>query len=711
MFTLEAADAVIAVSSRTGCVSSLRLGKGRSAMTRRSPAGYLEVADLSSRGPRGRKGCSPPAEARTYDPLGAKFTLSDWKETSARGKKALSFVQQYEGAPFEIRQTFRQTPAGVRWEASIRLLPGQESNRSVRVTWVLPIPRGWAFWAPQDTEVRRNDGMTPQRYVYGHISFRPYGTMIPLVGTWPLPRRGGGGSRRSRGSQAGLVAFSPPDVQKPYISFDLDTQSAPASVRGISHEFADVPHLRVAHHLVGLRPGKDLRLAVCLAGVQPHWRCALGHYVRSYPELFEPIPATRKVEGMYGITTPTRLAQGQLEQFKAAGVTFVEVHGHFPEYSVYITPEAMKDPQLTWRCRPHLGKQLSLADNRQWITKLNQAGIAPFMYWYNCHADPKTIRKLWPDELMRDEAGRVLIKYRKEPALHGTPESPYGKHLIEQMELLLKAYPRTAGFFVDNYAIEMLDFAHDDGVTMVHDRPAYDLNQNHIRIGPICFEKAHKAGKIIMVNKISTIESLRGADMVLAETRGVASVRKHALACVYRPLFPLKMELPEGPHGAERGLQHLLLTGCTPDEALYREDPETMRAYRPLTDAMIGKRWVLEFDPLDVPAGLEGQIFRIDKHAPHGGDVVVVLVDLTASWKDGAPEKQAAETAKQARRAEALSVTVRLADASAYKKATWLAVEDSHGRPRPCKMTRRAGGAITIKLPPVGAAGILRLGR
>jgi len=400
---------------------------------------------------------------------------------------------------------------------------------------------------------------------------------------------------------------------------------------------------------------------------------------------------------MYGITTPTRLAQGELRRMKAAGVTFVEVHGHFPEYSIYMTPQALKDPKLTWRCRPHLGKELSLADNRRWIGKLLQAGVAPFMYWYNCHADPRTVRRLWPAELMRDERGRPLIKYHTEPALHGTPDSPYGRHLMRQLDLLLEAYPDAPGFFVDNYAVEMLDFAHDDGVTMVHHRPAYDLNRNHQLLGPPCFQKAHRAGRIIMVNKISTIESLRGADMVLAETRGVASLRKHSLACVYRPLFPLGMELADEPHAVERGLQHLILLGCFPDDRLYRQDPKATRAYRPLTDAMIGKRWVLDFDPLDVPAPLQGQVFRIDKSAAHGGSAVVALANLDRSYT-------------QKKFIAGLAVTVRLAEAARYRKATWLAVERSRQRPVRCRMSRK-GRAVRIKLPPVGAAGILRLSR
>ncbi|HET6427395.1 MAG TPA: hypothetical protein VFJ30_03220 [Phycisphaerae bacterium] len=669
MATLEAGGVKVAVDARAGVVRSIRAGKPAVQIPGPAPAGMLEVADLRA--------------GRTYTPLADAFTVSGRKESKARGRQSFSFTQQYEGAPFSIVHTIRQTKAGIRWEASLRLDPGEQENRSLRVTWVFPAPTGWRFWAPQDTTPLVHDGVTPRRYVYGHTSFRPYGTMIPLCGLW--------------NDRAALAVWSPPDIQKPNMSFELDTLSSGGAVTGIDRGFDDASHLKVVYHHVGLRPGKVLKLAVCLAGAEPGWRCVLGRYVQSYPELFEPAPATRKVEGMYGISTPTRLPTGHFERMKKAGVTFMEMHGHFPEYSVFIRPEALKDKSVTWRCKPHPGKMLTLADNRHWIRQLNKAGIAPFMYWYNVHANRRTISRLWPDDLMRDEQGRIMLKWKQEPSIRAAADSPFGRHLIEQIKLLLKAYPEMAGLFVDNYAVERYDFAHDDGVTMIHNRPAWDMNRNHQTVGPPCFEIAHKAGKIIMVNKISTIESLRGADMVLAETRGVESVRKHAMACVFRALFPLKMELPEGPHGAERGIQHLLLNGCFPDEALYWEAPATMAAYRPLTDAMIGKRWVLEPDPLDVPAGLDGQIFRIDRAAPGGGTVVVALVDFQRSWQDG-------------RRTEGLKVTVRLSDAARYKRASWLGVERSAGRAAACKLTRR-GKALTVGLPAVGAAGILRLSR
>ncbi len=666
--TISGSGVVMTVDPADGSLATLAVGARPEDVARTRPAGFVEVMDLR--------------EGRTYNPIATPPRISRWKVAGeAQRPSAISFRQHFAGAAFRADHVLRPTPAGLRWDVSLKLLEGQTDSRSVQVAWVLPLGRGWNFWVPNSTQSYRADGVTPRRFVYGHAYFREFGTMIPLVGLWDR--------------SLGAAIFSPPDVQKVQITFDLATHEIPAGARGPIRAFEDTPRLRIAHHYVGLRPGRELKLSLVFAAVAPGWRSVLKHYADAYPELFEPVPATRRVEGMYAIRGMGGMSQEQIDAMKQAGVTFVELHGSFPEYGEYMTAEALANPEMQYVCKPHAAGNISLAGNRRWVAELTKAGIAPFMYFYNCHANPETIKRRWPEELMVDERGRRLIKYRGEPALHAQPDSPFGRHLLEQMDLCLRAYPELPGFFIDNYAIEMLDFNHDDGVTMVHNRPAYDLNRNHQDIGPRCFQKAHAAGKIIMVNKISTIESLRGADMVLAEGMNIASIHQHGFACLYRPLFPLGMVY--GPGGAERGLQHLLLVGGTPDEGLYRNDPKTMTAYRPLTDAMIGKRWVLDPDPLKLPAGMDGQIFRIDKAARRGGDVVVALVDLNRSWREGKP-------------GEGLSVTVRLPEAAELKTASWLPAEKSGEKPQPCQLSRD-GQAITVALPPVGAAGILRLSR
>jgi hypothetical protein len=678
--TLTAAGAAVKIDPVGGVVRSILLD-GQEEMARPHPAGsdvpfaWLQVTDLST--------------GRTYGPLktGCPHNEVSRHETKSSGQAEVSFAEQYEGAPFVVEQTLRQTPAGVRWEARLRLLDDQKDNHSVVVSWVLPLPAGWKFWGPSNLDVHTTDGISPFRYSYGHTDSGPMCTVIPLVGAW--------------GKKAGAAIFSPPDVRKSQVIFEVQTQGLPDVGNGVFRRVEDLQSLRVNYHQVGLRPGKDLTLAIAIAGTQPDWRGVLGHYVNSYPALFEPIPQTRKWEGMYGITTPNGwVGDGTTrrgEQMLEARATCVEMHSHFLEYGHYISREVIDNPEKQFECISHPGNgPNSCSQNRSIFHEMMDKGVGPFVYFYNVHSLPATIEKRYPGEMMRDEQGKPLIQWETEPTVVAQPDSAFGKNLMDQIRLLIEAYPEVPGFFVDNYSIQKIDFAHDDGVTMVHNRPCYDLNRNHQDIGIRCFEIAHQAGKVMMVNKLATIESAKGADMVLVEGADPQSMITASLACVNRPFFPLNVDTTDKQHWAERMLQLLLVWGGTPDVELMRQ-PETMRAYRPLTDCLIGKRWVFDADPLALPAGYHGQVFRIDSHAPHGGDVVVTMADDRHSWRD---EKMA----------EGLTVTIRLPEAESLKKGTWLGVERSQDAAQGCELTRQ-GQAITVKLPPMGAAGVLRLTR
>jgi len=706
--TLSGSGVTVTVDAGTGNLTSIRLNDAEEMASphpagSEKPFGYLEVIDLR--------------DHRTYNPLCAKSTIGQWRLAGAGDGRELCFTQQYDGAPFEIAQTFRQSAAGLRWEARTRLLPGQELNRSVRVNFVLPLPVAWKFWGPSNLDVHTTNGFAPFRYIYSHTDSGPTNTILPLVGVW--------------GRKAGAAIFSPPDVRKCQIAFEVFTQGLDDVGTGVLRQVEDLQSLHVSHHMVGLRPGRDLTFAVCIAGVRPDWRGVLGHYVGSYPELFEPQPQARRYEGCYGITTPlawlgtevrpparSRPAGSAATQSRPAGsrpgsrpfgarlrakenlvaarATCVEVHGHFLEYGYYISDQVVANPDLEFVCESHPAGKMTYAGNRKVFAEMMSLGMAPFIYFYNVHSDPKTIEKRFAADLMRSEQGSPIIQWEDEPSLVAQPDSPFGRNLVEQLRLLIKAYPEVPGFFVDNYSIQKIDFAHDDGVTMVHNRPCYDMNRNHQDVGTLCHRIAHESGKLMMVNKLTTIESAKGVDMVLLEGGDVQSLANLAFACVNRAFFPLGWESADRTAYAERCLQHLLIWGATPYSRL---DPtvETLNAYRPLTDAMIGKRWVFDADPLTLPAGYDGQIFRIDPHAPHAGDVVVTVVDLRKSWKDTKLE-------------QGLAVVVRLPEAEQLTKVTWLAVEASKEAPQACEFTRD-GQAITVKLPAVGAAGVLRFSR
>lgn len=677
--TLSAGGATAVVESATGRVTSIRLGTGHEEMCEAHPASgdqpfaFVEITDLRT--------------GRIYSPIFGQSVIKDWRTMGRIDGAEIEFTQQYPQAPFEVHHLLKESKAGIRWEAAIRLLPppqnqdrsnlpplpSQDLNRSLQVTWVLPVPADWQFWGPNDSVAHPTNAVTPYRYVYGHTDFSPHSIIMPLVGVW--------------GRQGGAAVFSPPDVHKCQIVFEIAGSYVVDMPKGALRHAEDLQLLRVAYNMVGLRPDKELRLGICVAGTRPDWRAVLGHYVNANRELFEPIPQTRKCEGMYRGAQAGQIDKEQIARYRQAAVTSLELYGHFPRYGEYVPPGAIEDPNKTWICKPHdAGQPLSVAKNRQVIKQLKEAGIASFVYFHNVHAQPALVEEMFSSEVMRGEDGRVNIQFQDEPALHAQPDSPFGQHLLSQLDLLLKAYDEAPGVFLDDYSIQWVDFAHDDGVTMVHNRPAYDLNRNHQDLATICAARIHEAGKVTMANKLSTIESARGIDMVLLESFSVEGLKALAFACACRPVFPTD-------YGSavpiEKQMQYLLIWGGLPAQSL--------PAYRPLTDALIGKRWIFDADPVTLPPGYAGQIFRIDRSAPNGGDVVVSMVNLQSSYKDR-------------QFTEGLAVSIRLPEIGEITKATWISAERSEQKPEPCSLDRD-GDSLVIHLPLVGAAGILRLSR
>lgn len=683
--TLSAAGAMAVVDSTTGCVTSLRLGQAREEMCQAHPAGgdqpfgFVEVLDQRT--------------GRIYNPIYTPGTITSWHTMGKIDGTEVAFTEHYAGAPFEVRHLLKETKAGIRWEVAVSLLTEearkhtirrgspedrsavdpQHLDRSVQVAWVLPVPAGWQFWGPNDVVAHPTDAVTPYRYVYGHTDYSAYSTLIPLVGVW--------------GRQSGAAIFSPPDVRKCQIMFDLAAPYITDMPQGGLRHAEDMQMLWVRHDMVGLRPGRPLRLAICIAGTRPDWRSVMGHYVDAYPDLFEPVPQTRKYEGLHHTSYAAWFDAKDLGKYHEEGVTSAELHAHFPRYGEYVPPGAIENPDKTWTSAPSgSNTPLSVAKNRQTIKQLKDAGVAPFLYFYNVHAQPSLVAEKFQDDVMHGEDGRVNIQFEGEPALRAQPDSPFGRHLLEQLGLLLKAYPEAPGVFMDNFAVQWVDFAHDDSVTMVHDLPAYDLNRNHQDLGTMCMTRIHEAGKVVMVNKMATIESGHGVDMVLLEKMTVPMLKTCALACAYRPLFPTEQGASLSP---EKRMQQLLIWGGLPAESL--------PAYRPLTNALIGKRWVFDPDPLTLPRNYDGQIFRIDEHAPYAGDVVVTVVNLQLSYKDR-------------QYTEGLSVSIRLPEIDEFHKATWMAAERPDQKPEPCQFDRD-GEAMIVHLPLVGAAGVLRLSR
>ena len=142
--TLSSAGAAASFDVNAGALTGLRVGERGVEMARYRPAGCVEVEDLR--------------DQRIYAPGAWKASIRNRRMSGERGRRVLEFVQQYDAAPFTVAHAVSERPEGIRWEVALRLRDGQTLHRSVRVSWLLPLPAWWQFWVPNDTRGTTTDG-------------------------------------------------------------------------------------------------------------------------------------------------------------------------------------------------------------------------------------------------------------------------------------------------------------------------------------------------------------------------------------------------------------------------------------------------------------------------------------------------------------------------------------------------------------------------
>jgi len=617
-------------------------------------------------------------------------------------QREVSFVKQFVAAPFALRCTWRWGGDGVRLHVEAFLHDGAP-QRSIRISVVLPVTPRLVSWAPSwppPSDVLAD----PVRYCYLADEKGKARTGIPML---TLFHRGKGGLSLCMPFERPKVQLNmgiePFDPTKWYVPERIPRMNAGAEVDTVTPpdkgDLGDRPVIRFTEKHVGLRPGKTLPFAMWFFGHEPDWRPALGRVVETYRDYFEPHPAFAPlVGGTYG-GNPNKTTPELLKGAEPFAFTKNWFHAHFEFHGEFLTDEACSDPNYRWVCEPYPTEfvDIGIERVRAGIRRLREMGNGTFLYGFNMHCDEKIIakRRLEAD-VARNQEGDVARAYHEQPVMYFSPCSPFGSHQLDQMDRLMRMYPDIAGIALDNWNYAGIDFGHDDGVTMVGNKPAANLNFTQQRMIPAIAAKMHAAGRFVFTNKGRTIESLRGVDTVLTEAKGHQTYGTFAYMNLHRCVTPCEYESMKDAKYAEYVLKYVLAWGGQPSHFEAQSDPEQALAYKPLYDCIRNQRWVFSVDPLTLPDGCEGQIFRIDEGSPwNAGTVAVTLVRQGVSWRDGKFKK-------------GLKVKVRLPDLAAFKKAYWIGVEKSAAGPVKCRIIRKKG-EITVMLPPVGAAGVVQL--
>jgi hypothetical protein len=163
---------------------------------------------------------------------------------------------------------------------------------------------------------------------------------------------------------------------------------------------------------------------------------------------------------------------------------------------------------------------------------------------------------------------------------------------------------------------------------------------------------------VFSANKPEALELLKGIDYIMADEGSdedrLAAMQYYGL---YKPIIILDGGIVTRAEGDfKKCLRYgMIYNDLDPTREMKekqatdenrRQAHEALAAYGPLFKLLIGKTWVLEGDPLVLPEGFDGNIFR----RPNG-DYIVTLVSADQSLFDDTPSRKD------------VKVTIRVSDA------------------------------------------------
>ena len=606
MWTIENAHVTLGVDEKTGQVRRLVITPPGGAAVdlfeqlrgdlRRSAGGVAVVDELTGQ--------------RFSDLVVDGFEIVD----AHRDNATISITKRYHGAHFDVTTTYQLEGPQLVWRVRVNKHSGPD--RSIQVFQFLPQLVGWNFWAPAGRTPFALDGMSSFEYFYVNgngVGY--YDIAVPLVAVY------------SPKVNAGLAIALPFDARIPAAKFQ--SINGPRVFAWGAHRKADIermPYLEVVHYFIGLRGDKPLEVSCILSPTVGHWRPALGWAVGKWRSHFFPGSGhIHERQGIYYCGSP--LHADCIDQLLRYNARFLELHAHFPHYGLYF-PEndrPWRDIGQVEHGQRHVPVPLSVPELHRRIAKLADAGINVYYYFqlndgYDCWSEER-----FPDSIAKNEDGSFQASgWRKCHNMNADLSFPWGQFQLTSARSIVEAYPQLAGFFLDCWRHYELDFAHDDGLTMVNSKPCYSVNFHYDDITRIIAEMLHARGMETFANKPHTIRSCADIDSVLMEGSGDDLERMMFYTALARPYYYLWTDstLP-----TEEWLKRSLAFGAYPMAPRIPRpsdaDPSVDRlyaAYLPLYELLRRRVLCCDPDPVSFPLGTWGQLYSLP------GDLYVCVV-------------------------------------------------------------------------------------
>lgn len=579
-----------------------------------------------------------------YDDLRTPFRMS---KVSKRGR-VVRFSRHYTGAPFVVRVTMRMEDDALHWEVAAEKKSAKVADRSLRVHFSMPLIAGWDVWAPCKFGEKTFDGMTPFEFMYVQIPYvSDQEIILPMV------------SHYDRRLNVGYSMVEPIDENVPAAKFVFNNGEKCYNWGSMHKDLKTVPVLEAVNYYIGLVGKRPMKTKIVLMFHEGDWRCGLGKVYKRWREYFDPFNETiYEQESCYvcgGVHS-----SDQAGQLVAMGCRYMEVHGHFQDYCDYYqdgkdrwhrigTKEGIRRKLLELRGKPtrsaaggvaipgermgevvekyiadHTDEEVAdllgcevadLCHTRDDVKRrlqiLADAGIS--CQWYFNYTDgyrPR-VEKQWPDSICRDEDGQPIPSgWYMCHNINADPRWSFGKFCYESARKIFDEYPMLEGFFLDCFRHYEIDFAHDDGVTVVSGRPCYSVNNSYMDIERrIKTEIMAPRNLTSFANKPMSIRSMRYVDAQLLEGDGDIYEEKFFWASIANPLFYL---WGDPNRSTDEFLRRSVVNGAWPKVVEPTDESIALyHRYLPLFEQFRRRVFCFEPDPMRVPKGSRGKLYTV----------------------------------------------------------------------------------------------------
>jgi hypothetical protein len=411
-------------------------------------------------------------------------------------------------------------------------------------------------------------------------------------------------------SDYGVTIFSPLEISKPWLAFITDNRN-----------------LIISYQRLRLSNQESIKTAITIVPHGGDWRPGLDEMLSEYPDYFQPVSEhTLEGEGWYYLADAFDTAN-KIEGLSNTRVAWVELHGHFPFYGLYM-PEKSEwgiifdspDYSLSDWSKGSGRKMNSYARMKNTIDIYHRFGIQVYLYFQCFEAWYQYAQKYFERSIARDKYGDPMQGWKYTQLMNPDPSGAWGKHIEQQITEILKIYPDIDGIFYDRMDYWHYDFAHDDGITIVDNKPAYTLGFAQQKINESIFQMMHANNKGIWGNGPASIDVCKNLDGVMAERHTSNLLRLQYLA-IARPIIFLAYD--REPKETEDKLKNALLCGAFPSITYGNDQCQQLdQEYRPLFDLIKNRKWVLHENPIEVPKEFLSNVFQVP-----GGNYVAVIID------------------------------------------------------------------------------------